>query len=215
MRVNHFAAWSLTIVESSASGIDPSHAMITSDYSRMPSSRLRQFGFSILELMVTLSISAVLLGLALPSMQSFLGDSEITATSNHFVYSLQLARSEAIKRAGPVGVCPSAAPLADEPTCSGNDYTTGWIVFFDDNGNGSREAADQIVLQSEARSSAFTIVPDDLFSDRIYFGDAGTSINPAGIPISGNVRIEFAVAERRDVMIAANGRVSTVDPDAP
>ena len=181
----------------------------------MPSSRLRQFGFSILELMVTLAISAVLLGLALPSMQSFVGDSEITATSNQFVYSLQLARSEAIKRAGPVGVCPSNAPLADQPNCSGNDYTAGWIVFFDDNGNGSREATDQIVHQAEARSNAFTITPDTLFRDRIYFGGAGTSTNPVGIPISGNVRIEFAEIERRDVMIAANGRISTVDPDSP
>jgi len=167
-----------------------------------------------LELLMALAISAILLGLAVPSMQSFMGDSEISSTSNEFVYSLQTARSEAIKRAGPVGVCPSTAPLVDEPACGGADYTNGWIVFLDQNGNGSRDAADQIILQTGERAAAFTITPDSIFSERIYFGESGTSVNPAGIPLSGNVRIDFAGSARRDISIAGNGRITTVDPDA-
>lgn len=188
--------------------------MLTGDHARMTSSRFQQFGFSFLELIIVLSISAVLLAMAVPSLQSFVGDSEITTTSNHFVHSLQTARSEAIKRAGPVGVCPSADPLADEPVCGGDDYTNGWIVFSDDNGNGTRENTDPIILQTAERSPAFTFTPDAVFAQRVYFGESGTSVNPAGIPLSGSVRIDFAGNEKRDIAIAANGRITTADPDA-
>lgn len=170
----------------------------------------RQSGFTLLELIITLSISAILIGLALPSMQSFLGDSQMTTTSNEFVYSLQTARSEAIKRAGPVGLCPSAQPLAANPGCSATGYSSGWIVFFDADGNGQRNAADELILQSEPRSGAFTFTADAVFAQRVYFAEDGTSINPVGVPLSGNIGITLAgTTEQRVVRIAANGRIST------
>lgn len=91
----------------------------------MPSSLSRQSGFSLIELIVVLAISAILIGFAVPSMQSFMGDSEMSSTNNEFVYGLQTARSEAIKRAGPVALCASTDSLADEPSCSGADYARG------------------------------------------------------------------------------------------
>ena len=185
------------------------------DHARMSSKRQLPSGFTLLELLITLAVSAILIGLAMPSMQSLLGDSEMTSTSNEFVYSLQTARSEAIKRAGPVGLCPSTAPEADEPVCDGSDYARGWIVFFDADGNGSRETTDQIVLQAEERPSRFTFTPDTAFAQRIYFGPSGTSINPAGVPLSGVINIRYSSGEeQRTVRIAANGRIKTINPAA-
>lgn len=166
-----------------------------------------------LELIIALAISAIMIGLAVPSMQSFMGDSEISSTSNHFVYSLQTARSEAIKRAGPVALCPSAAPLANEPACDATGYSNGWIVFADANGNGSRENSDEVVLQSEGLSPAFNFTPDKVFSTRVYFNEFGGSVNPAGVPLSGVVNINYTDSESRTVSIAANGRISTSNPD--
>ncbi len=176
----------------------------------MQSTRLQQIGFSLLELMIALAIAAIVLGLAVPSLQSFVGGSEMSATNNQFVYSLQAARSEAIKRAMPVGLCPSADSLADEPTCGGGNYASGWIVFVDTDASGSRSAADEVVLQSEALSPAFTFTADTVFADRIYFNSSGTSTNPTGIPLSGNVRIDYkGGSAKRDVKVAANGRITS------
>ena len=108
----------------------------------MQSTRFQKNGFSLLELIIALAIAAILLGLAVPSLHTFMGSSEMSATTNQFVYSLQVARSEAIKRASPVGLCPSANPLADEPSCGGGNYASGWIVFVDTDASGWRSAAD-------------------------------------------------------------------------
>lgn len=162
-----------------------------------------------LELLIALAIAAILLGLAVPSLQSFMSSSEMSATNNRFVYSLQTARSEAIKRSASVGLCPSINPLADEPACGGGDYAKGWIVFVDSDGSGLRSATDEVVLQSEATSSAFTFTADTAFADRIYFTGSGTSANPVGIPLSGNVRIDYkGGGAKRDVNVAANGRIT-------
>lgn len=178
----------------------------------MPILRSVQSGFSMMELLIAIAISAIVLGLAVPSMQSFVGNSEIAATSNHLVYSLQTARSEAIKRAGFVGLCPSSNSLEADAACGGADYGDGWIVFADTNGDGERHSGEPLILQSEAPSNAFTFTADNVFSDRVYFGESGTSINPAGIPLSGSITIVFADSETRRVVIAGNGRINTHEP---
>ena len=175
----------------------------------MFSTRLRQHGFTLLEILVTLAIVAIVAALAVPSMSGVLGKSELSATSNRLVYSLQSARSEAIKRVTPVSLCPSADPDAADPVCGGT-YTQGWIVFVDVNGNGARNgAADEIILRNEPLSPAFSVVPDALVSGGVLFNISGVSTNVAGVPISGGLRVSHAADdEERRVRIAASGRVS-------
>ena len=55
-------------------------------------------GFTIIELMITVAIGAVLLGVALPGYQDLVKNNCMTATTNSLIANLQLARSEAIKR---------------------------------------------------------------------------------------------------------------------
>lgn len=170
-----------------------------------------QGGLTLLELLVALAIGAILLTLALPSMQSVLGDSEMSATSNELVFSLQTARSEAIKRAMPVALCPSASPLAEEPSCGGS-LSDGWIVFADANGNGTRETTDEIVLQMGARSPVFEITAATVFTDRVNFGIAGNSVNTAGVPLSGDITLNYkSGTEVRVITVSAGGRIATVD----
>lgn len=86
-------------------------------------------GFTLIEIMVTLSIATILLSIAIPSFTKLIESNQITAGANELVSSLILARSEALKRSNNVSVCASANQIS----CSGSDFSEGWIVFVDCN----------------------------------------------------------------------------------
>lgn len=175
-------------------------------------------GFTLPELIIALAISAILLGLALPSFRSLMGDSKMTSTTNSLVFALQTARSEAIKRSTPVALCASATPLADDASCDGSSYGDGWIVYADVNRNGSRNAGggdsgEPIVLQVAGSGPGFTFAPQPSMANQVWFNNVGASSNSAGIPLSGSIQISYAGGEeQRTVMVSANGRISTEAP---
>ena len=86
----------------------------------------RQHGVTLIEMLATISVVAILGALAAPSFQNLTLNSERTATVNSFFHALFLARSEAIKRGEVVTVCKSADGL----TClHAGEWTSGWMVF--------------------------------------------------------------------------------------
>lgn len=82
-----------------------------------------QSGFTIIELMVVITVLAVLLGVGVPSFQNTIQGNRITTSANDVVAALQFARSEAVRRGVNVTLCSSS----DQSTCSGV-WTDGWIV---------------------------------------------------------------------------------------
>lgn len=82
-----------------------------------------QSGFTLLELMVTLAVAAILLGLAVPSFMAMGLNSKLRSTANNLVASAYLARSEAIKLNASVTLCASS----NGSTCGG-DWREGWII---------------------------------------------------------------------------------------
>lgn len=92
----------------------------------------RQSGVTLIELLITLVVVAIILGIGAPNLRSFIQNSRITAQSNEMLAQLATARSEAIKRNAPVVVCPSSAPTASTPSCTaGGVWETGWLIFED------------------------------------------------------------------------------------
>jgi type IV fimbrial biogenesis protein FimT len=80
-------------------------------------------GFSLIELMVVLSIAALLLTVAVPSMASFFTENRLTSSAGALVTATNVARSEAVKR-GP------GKRVTLKPN-NGSDWATGWTVFVD------------------------------------------------------------------------------------
>ena len=87
----------------------------------------RPGGFTLWELLCTLGIAGVAFATGVPAFRTFLLDARLTADVNAWVLSVQLARSEAMKRGRPVIVCKTD----DTRRCGAADLAldAGWMVY--------------------------------------------------------------------------------------
>lgn len=145
-------------------------------------SKRRVTGFTLLELMVTVSIMAILAAIAFPSFQSSMRSNRVATTSNELLASLSLARSEGIKTTRGGGVCASA----DGSNC-GADWNQGWMVWTEKNGDGVHDNDETVVRYSQGKpmlqvaASAATIAFDG--RGRIVGSPATIGVVPAGVTV--------------------------------
>lgn len=124
-------------------------------------------GFTLVELVIVISIVAILGAVAIPSYQSSIANTRMSAEMDKVAMDISFARSEAIKRGNNVAICPTAGCSAD------NSWDQGWSVFVDPAGdlNGIEES-DNILRQEIAFSSKDTLGNTDL-DDGISFDRNG------------------------------------------
>lgn len=85
-------------------------------------------GFTLIELMVTISIMAIVVSLAVPSFNTTIENRRVLTINEMLAASLKLARSEALSRSESITMCFSS----DQTTCSGS-WSDGWIIYVDEN----------------------------------------------------------------------------------
>jgi type IV fimbrial biogenesis protein FimT len=110
----------------------------------------QQQGFTILELMIAVTIAGILAVIAIPSFGDLVKNNRIATQANAIVSSLHYARGEAANRGLQVRL---------EPIVAGTNWTAGWLVRVDGNNDGDfNDVADDIVLRNyEAlKSSSLT-----------------------------------------------------------
>lgn len=128
-------------------------------------------GITLVEMMVTLSIVAILTVLATPSFTGIIQKARLQAEANSLVGDLQFARSEAIKRGQPVSLCPSSNGTACSMT-KPYAWEQGWIVFNDVNGSGSLDAPTDAPLRVRSSlSNGDTVTPTPSASAVVYSRD--------------------------------------------
>ncbi len=88
---------------------------------------LRSRGFTLLELMITIVVAAILVAIALPSFRDLIHRNQVSSASNALLASLSYARTEAITRGQIVSMCPGSK--ASGCTSGSTIYDTGWIVY--------------------------------------------------------------------------------------
>ena len=169
-----------------------------------------QSGFTLLELMLVVTIAGVLLGFGVPAMGNFFRNARITGAANDVMAALHFTRSEAIKRRVPVTLCTSADPLNANPVCDASALLTGWVAFVDPNQNGQRDAAEVVLLQHEpmpdtitARSSASP------FRVTYLLNGFALNVNAAQLVLCderGNTPTGGELSSARGIRIAVTGR---------
>ncbi len=160
-------------------------------------------GFTLVELLVTVAVLAVVLTLGLPALQRTLERNRVTSDANRLVSALHLARSEAVKRGEPVLVCSSS----DGQACGGG-WAQGWIVVRVDAAGAPVEVLRRYgPMRARVDTGASTV-------NRLLF-------RPDGLlqgPLPGQPRIVLAPAagaagEPRHLIVHLGGSVRVCNPD--
>jgi type IV fimbrial biogenesis protein FimT len=186
-----------------------------------------QSGFTLWELLMTVLVAGVVLGLGVPNFLEFQRNNAMTAAANEFVTAILLARAEAVKRQVPVTLCASADPVG-APACSINGAGTngGFIVWVDENGNtdanGSPivtdatdgnavlDGGEQILLQRAAPGGAINIWAE---SGYIAYGPNGFARRAQGAAVPQLTRILLCDDRgNRPTAAGSAGRVVRVEP---
>lgn len=194
----------------------------------------RQSGFNIIELMITVAVFGVLLGVGVPGIQSYIYNSRMTTQINSFSTSLAQARSEAIKLNSHVVVCLSSNGTACDGYNSGNPWNKGWIVFIDRNNDNDIDhgapgaddckqdsTADCVLAVLSPFVGTNTLTPADSVKDIIgYRGDGTvfcntnsdmTTVESCPKATSFFTLCDFRGAEyAKGVAVSATGRVSSI-----
>ena len=114
--------------------------------------------FTLIELMITIAVAAVVLTLGVPGFGRVIERNQLSAYTNQLVSSLHFARSEAVKRNESVKVCHSDNGV----DCNGNGYEDGWIIFIENSpANNVLDAGEELIRVNEALPSNYTFKPNN------------------------------------------------------
>ena len=83
-------------------------------------------GYSLYELMMTVALVSVLLGLGIPSFTHMAANARIRAEVDRLFHAIHLARKESIVRRRVITICPAR----DDESCDADgDWSRGWMLF--------------------------------------------------------------------------------------
>jgi len=190
-------------------------------------------GFTIVELLVAMSIVAVLLALGAPAMGTYLQNSKLAAATSALYSAVQTARTEAIRRNVPTQFVLTDTPVSTAdvanalaPAIAGRN----WVVRAASSGVGFVAAIEtKAGAEGEASTSApaiqvlgAAIAPTPAFDGTITFNGLGATV-PIGAnyiidvtnPTAGVCAAVGGTIRCRRITVSPGGQVSACDPAAP
>lgn len=163
-------------------------------------------GFTLTELLVVLTIVAVLATVGMPSMAAITDSIRLSSASNVFLSNLHLARSEAIKRNGRVVLCKSA----DGVSCAGSGgWEQGWLVFHDANNNGTLDSGESVIERAQPLAGNLRLTGNLNVASYVSFVSTGATKLVGGGFQAGSLtlcRQSASGGEARQIILNAAGR---------
>jgi len=165
--------------------------------------RSAQRGVTLIEVMVVLGIAAVLLAFGVPALQEFASRSRLDGAARELMTSLQVARSEAMRRGAQVTVRLSG-------TAGSRNWSGGWTMFVDANGNGSLDMGEEVIREGMALPAQLTLYGSASFATFMAFNRDGGLTNAGGgylVLCQGGALTEGGRSRSRAVLVNGAGRV--------
>ncbi len=167
--------------------------------------KLKQNGFTLVELLMTLSIAVILMATVTPGLISLLRDNQMTALHNDLMSDLAITRSTAVTRGNNATLCPS--------NTSGNQclkkaqiWSYGWLVFDDLDNDGTIDTNETILATKNKLSSRLKMIGN---TDRITF-------DPEGSAYGFSAQFAFCDSRgeegKRGMIVSNSGRSRVAEP---
>lgn len=169
--------------------------------------RASQAGFTLVELVVTLAVLAIIVSMAAPSFTGLMNSSRLTSQSNEIVAALQSARMDAIRRNAPSYFCSSN----NNATCTNTSPWTGWIVYTDIDRDNTVDAG-ELLRTGTVKGVVSVVTSSAIKNNRVVFRPDGLA-REGGVLLDGMFRIcmpvKLPAENARDISIGTGSRIST------
>lgn len=183
----------------------------------------KHVGFSLVELMVTIAIAAILAMVAVPMMQGVIAGQSTSAEANDLSSMIRLAHSEAIKRGVSVSICASSNPDNNPPSC-GDSWSTGWVVFTDVDGDGNLDDDDTVVKVHSTGSGISSVTESAGVGVVTFLANglvrpteavaAGDIVHALTVSPKGSEESDIYTSNQQAVCISRTGRVQIIKGQA-
>jgi type IV fimbrial biogenesis protein FimT len=161
--------------------------------------KTRTQGFTLIELMVSLSVASIILTVAVPGFQTIVQNNRMTTDLNRLVTDLNLARIEAIKRGDDVTMCKRNSTGTECNDTSA--WEQGWIIFSDPNRNGTVDSGEEVIRVNAELDASITLT---YRKNRVTFTSQGFAYGFAGSFVMSDAR---GVSYTKKRIISNTGRI--------
>lgn len=164
--------------------------------------RRAQHGVSLIEVLIVLTIAAILLGVGVPNLQAYIATNRLVSSTQEFYTALQFARSEALRRGAQV-------TIRHTGTAGSRDWSSGWEMFVDENRNGVRDGSEEQLRVGGAVAAPLTIFASANFATFIAFDGSGRLTTNGGtfVVCHGPNLVDGNQPRSRAVLVNGAGRV--------
>lgn len=176
----------------------------------------RSQGFTLIELIVALSVLAIIVAMAVPSFTSLINSNRLSTNANELVAAVQLAKMESLRRGMRVAVCESS----DGDTCTDGDDWVQWITIADIDRDGDFDGSDEVLRVGIAKAPVQVRVSSDIGDNgnRIEFRPDGLARDDLGALLNADVGVCIPTTRpaenQRLIGIGSGSRISTSRDDA-
>ncbi|MCF6252210.1 MAG: GspH/FimT family pseudopilin [Methylococcaceae bacterium] len=130
-------------------------------------------GFSLIELMITIAIAAIVMGIGIPGFVQVIKNNRLATNANELISSINLSRSEAIKR--------NVRVFVERKGGTSSNWDNGWNVFIDLNSDNTYNSGTDTLLKTyPALSNSYTLRTGANYANWISFLPSGLINSSSG-----------------------------------
>ena len=166
---------------------------------------MRSNGFTLIDLITTLSIVSILLALGLPSFSALIQNTRVKTATLNLLGSINLTRTQAV-------FSNNRATITKH-----NQWADGWEVFVDNDNNGVR-GGDEKLVQQRDKLEGIRIVANKWIKNNVSYIGTGESRSANGTTAGGFQAGTFSICPTAkgkgfELILARGGRVRMAEID--